>query len=141
MSSRENITKKIVELTETIRYVTNVTRDPVDITELSRESFPHVFIETANEVREHASFGDGTRRVSDLDILLNIVVMGDGRDSQRNLIIEAMERKFAEDPTLGGLAYDSFIDEVNIREINESGPYGQAAVIFRVRYFYNATQP
>lgn len=141
MSSRERITSKVIELTNTVRYVKSVTREPVDITELSRTSFPHVFVETANETREHVSFGDGTRRSSDLDILLNIVVYGDSRDSQRNLIIEALERKFAEDPTLGDLAYDSFVTDIQIREIGEAEPYGSAAMIFRVRYFYDQTQP
>ena len=140
-SSREQITASIVTKLTATTGVKKVTRDPVDITELSRESFPHVYVETANERREHSSFSSEVRRVSDLDIILNTVVMGANRDTARNTVFENIEEKLMQDPTLGGLAYDVQVAEIIIREIAETEPYGQGAMVISVRYFYDRTNP
>lgn len=140
-SSRESIVSHVVSEINSIASIKKVTRDPVDLTELSRESFPHVYVETANERRENASFGDEVRRVADLDILLNLVVHGANRDSSRNTQLEAIEQKLMEDVTLGNRCYECTVDEILIREIGETEPYGQAAMVLRVRYFYERSNP
>jgi hypothetical protein len=65
--------------------------------------------------------------------------MGNNRDQKRNTAIEQIEEKLMEDPTLGGNATDCQLLEVVIREIGESDPYGQAAMVFRCQYFYSRT--
>ena len=141
MSSREAITQYIVDKIAEVRYVKSVTREPKSLEELSRNSFPHVLVETANEARDNSSFGLNIRQQSDLDLLINIVVHGDERDSQRNLILEAIERKLHEDSTLGGLAMDSLVTRIQIREIAEADPYATAAMVYTVRYYYNRGNP
>jgi hypothetical protein len=138
-SKREDIVAHIVTQITSITDIKKVTRDPIDITQLSRESFPHVLIETANESRENASFGSEVRRVAELDVILNVIVMGNNRDQKRNTAIEQIEEKLMEDSTLGGNATDCQLLEVVIREIGESDPYGQAAMVFRCQYFYSRT--
>lgn len=141
MSSREAITQYIVDKIAQVRYVKSVTREPKSLEELSRNSFPHVLVETANEVRDNSSFGQTIRQQADLDLLINIVVHGEDRDSQRNLILEAVERKLHEDSTLGGLAMDSLVTRIQIREIAEADPYATAAMVYTVRYYYNRGNP
>ena len=141
MSKRETIAKTVIEVLEGVRYINNVTREPVSIETLSKNKMPHVYVETANEIRDHASFGDKIRRSSDLEILLNIVVMGDDRDSQRNLVIESIEQALDKSTELAALCYDSEVTDVQIREIDDSQPYAQAAIIYKVRYFYDKTKP
>lgn len=139
MSIREDIVAKVVSDINAITGIKTVTREPKEITELSPASFPHVLVETANETREHAQF-EG-RRVADLDILLNVVVHGNNRDSARNTAFEQIEEKLQADPSLGDLCYDSYVTEVRIREIAQSAPYGSGAMIYRVRYFYDRENP
>jgi len=141
MSNRENIVAEIVTQIGNATGVQTVTREPKALEELATSSFPHVLVETANETRTHASIGGTSRRVSDLDVLLNIVVYGNNRDQSRNTIIDAIETQLELDPTLNGNCYESQIAEVSIREIAESAPYGQAVMVLAVRYFYDRGTP
>ena len=141
MSKREEIVSKVVELIDKTIAVRTVTREPKSLDELSSTAFPHVLVETANETRESASIGGTIRRVSDMEILLNVVVRGANRDQQRNAVIDAIEKALSSDASLGGVAYDSGVTDISIREIAESAPYGQAAIIFSVRYFYDTGNP
>lgn len=141
MSKREAIASYIIEQLQAIRSVKTVTREPKALEELSKTSFPHVLIESANEVRDVSSYGDGVRVQADIDFLINIVVMGADRDKQRNALLDAVERKLQADPTLGGNCYDSQVTQIQIREIEESSPYGTVAMIYTVRYFYTRGTP
>jgi hypothetical protein len=141
MSNRENIMVHIVTELTADAAIKTVTREPKEITELSPQSFPHVLIEAANETREHASFGNTVRRESTMDVVLNGIVHGSDRDSKRNTLIAAIESKLDEDVTLGGYAYDSEITEIQIREIAETAPYGQFAMVLQVKYFYDKGTP
>lgn len=141
MSKRESIVAYVVDQIDSLVAVRTVTREPKSLDELSTEAFPHVLVETANETREDASFGGTIRRVGRIEILLNMVVRGANRDQQRNTLLDAIETKLAADPTLNGLAYNSGITDIQIREIAESAPYGQMAAIFSVEYYYDAGNP
>lgn len=140
-SKRELIVENIVTQIESIPSIKMVTREPKDILELSVRSFPHVLVETANEVRENASFSADVRKESELEILLNIVVHGNNRDQQRNNAIEAIEQQLDIDSTRGGHAFDSQLSEVTIRELNEAAPYGQAVMLFTIKYYYTKGTP
>jgi hypothetical protein len=141
MSKREDIVAEIVTQVGNATGVQTVTREPKALEELAVPSFPHVLVETANEVRTHASIGGTPRRVSDLDVLLNINVYGANRDQSRNTIIDAIETQLDLDPTLNGNCFDCQVTEVSIREIAESAPYGQAVMVLTVRYFYERGTP
>ena len=141
MSKREDIAKRIVAAIDEVRYVKSVTREPKALSEISKQAFPHVLVESANEVRDVASFGETIRHVADIDFLINCVVMGKDRDSQRNLILQAIEEKLQSDSTLEGLVYDSYVTQIQIREIEEAEPYATAAMIYTVRYYFDRGQP
>lgn len=141
MSKREAIAARIVESIDEVRYVKTVTREPRALTELSRQAYPHVLVESANEVRDIASFGETVRHVADIDFLINCVVYGENRDQQRNLLLQAIEEKLQSDATLAGLVYDSYVTQIQIREIEEADPYATAAMIYTVRYYYDRAQP
>ena len=140
-SKRELIVQNIVTQIQSISSIKKVTREPKDILELSVASFPHVLVETANETRENSSFSAEVRKESELEILLNIVVHGNNRDQQRNNAIEAIEQQLDIDVTRGGHAFDSQLTEVTIRELNEAAPYGQAVILFTIKYFYTKGTP
>tara|TARA_R100000426_G_scaffold87119_1_gene70437 strand:+ start:43 stop:468 length:426 start_codon:yes stop_codon:yes gene_type:complete len=136
MSKRENITAHIVSQISAISDVKSVTREPKVITELAATSFPHVMIETANEEREDFSFGNEIRRKATMDVLINVIVYSNNRDQSRNEILEKIEEKLALDTTLGGNALNSKTSEIIVREVGETAPYGQAAIVYTVEYYY-----
>ena len=136
-SIRENIASHIVTQINAITGVKTVTREPTDIAQLAVTSFPHVLVESANETRENSSIGTAPRQESTIDLLINVVVHGNNRDSDRNSIIEQIEEKLALDTSLGGNASDSFTSEVIIREIGETKPYGQGALVYTAKYYHN----
>ena len=135
-SKRENITAHIVSQISAISDVKSVTREPKVITELAATSFPHVMIETANEEREDFSFGNEIRRKATMDVLINVIVYSNNRDQSRNEILEKIEEKLALDTTLGGNALNSKTSEIIVREVGETAPYGQAAIVYTVEYYY-----
>ena len=141
MSNRENIVSEIVTQIGNATGIKTVTREPKALEELATSSFPHVLVETANETRTHASIGGTSRRVSDLEVLLNINVYGANRDTNRNTVINNIETRLELDPTLNGNCYECQVSEVAIREIAESAPFGQAIMVLTVRYFYNRGTP
>mgnify|MGYP003646367475 CR=1 FL=1 len=135
-SIRENIASHIVTQINAITGVKTVTREPTDIAQLAVTSFPHVLVESANENRENSSIGTAPRQESTIDFLINVVVHGNNRDSDRNSIIEQIEEKLALDTSLGGNASDSYTSEVIIREIGETKPYGQGALVYTAKYYH-----
>jgi len=136
MSKREDIAAHIVTQLGTVAQIKTVTREPTDLTQLATTSFPHVLVETANETREDISFSGAVRRESTMDFLINIVVHGNNRDTARNSIMELIEEKLSQDVTMGGNASNSGTSEILIREIAETAPFGQAAIVWTVKYYY-----
>lgn len=141
MSKREEIASQIVETLKTVRIVRSVTREPKALAELSKTAFPHVLVESANEARSVSSYGDTVRHVADIDFLINVVVKGNERDKKRNEVLEAIETQLQADTTLDGLVFDSYVTQIQIREIEEADPYATAAMIYTVRYYYDRGQP
>lgn len=142
MSSREKIAQYVVDHINEVRYVKSVTREPQSVDELAKTSFPHVLVETADETRSDYTMDSGQIvREATIEFLINIVVHGDNRDSQRNLIIEAIERKLEEDRTFGGLCFNSGSTEILTREIDSAEPYATGAIIYSVTYHYDRTKP
>ena len=141
MSKREDIAKYLVEQLEQVRYIKNVSRNPINATQLPKDQFPYVVIESANEVREPSSFSNEVRQVADIDYVINVFVSGDELDSRRNDIMEEVEKKLQKDSTLNGNAYDSYVSEIQVREIENNDPFAQSAMVYTVRYFYKRGTP
>lgn len=139
MSKRETIAKYIIDEVREIRYVKSITREPKSEDELSKASLPHCLVETADESRGDMDM-DGTRSAT-IDFLINVVVGGKDRDSQRNLIFEAIERKLTADRTLNGNCYDCSVVDILTREIDTAKPYASGALVFRVVYHYESGTP
>lgn len=137
MSRREDIANHIVTQLGTVTQIKTVTREPKVLTQLAVTSFPHCLVETANETRETVSFGGDVRREGTIDFLINVVVHGDNRDTDRNDIMERIEEKLDADVTMGGFASDSGVSEIIIREIGETAPFGQSAIVYTVKYYYS----
>jgi|TARA_R110001606_G_scaffold93874_3_gene208352 hypothetical protein len=142
MSNREAIAKYLVGKLEEVRYIKSITREPKSVEELARTSFPHCLIETTDESREDYSMGStDSVRTATISFLINIVVYGDNRDSQRNLVIEAVERKLEEDRNFGGLLFNSGVSEVLTREIDTDSPYATGAIVYSATYHYDRAKP
>lgn len=142
MSNREAIAVYMIDKLSEIRYVKSITREPKSVDELARTAFPHLLVETADESREDYTMESGTAvREATIEFLINIVVHGTDRDSQRNLIFEAIERKLEEDRTFGGLLFNSGVTEVLTREIDSAEPYGHGAIVFSATYHYDRAKP
>lgn len=137
MSKREDIASHIVTQLGNVASIKTVTREPKDLPQLAVTSFPHVLVETANETRETVSFGGDVRREGTIDFLINVVIHGDNRDTDRNAIMEAIEEKLDLDVTMGGNAADAGVSEIIIREIGETAPFGQSAIVYTVKYYYS----
>ena len=71
-----------------------------------------------------------------MDVLINVIVYSNNRDQSRNEILEKIEEKLALDTTLGGNALNSKTSEIIVREVGETAPYGQAAIVYTVEYYY-----
>jgi len=141
MSNRERIATYMMDKLSEIRYIKNLTREPKSVDELARTSFPHILVETADETREDYHTGTSGSRTATIEFLINVVVHGQDRDSQRNLIFEAIERKLEEDRTFGGLLFNSGVTEVLTREIDSAEPYGHGAIVFSATYHYDRAKP
>jgi len=141
MSNRETIAVYLMDKLTEIRYVKSITREPKSVDELARTSFPHLLVETADETRADFHTGDSGSRTATIEFLINIVVHGEDRDSQRNLIFEAIERKLEEDRTFGGVLFNSGVTEVLTREIDSAEPYGHGAIVFSATYHYDRAKP
>ena len=141
MSRREDIAKHLIEQLKQVRYIKNISRNPINATQLAKDQFPFVVIETANEVRENSSFSNEVRQVADVDYVINVFVSGDEGDSRRNDVIEQIEKKLQTDSTLNGLAYDSMVSEIQVREIANNDPYAQAVIVYTVKYHYKRGTP
>ena len=141
MSSREQIAQYIVDHINEIRYVKSITREPQSVDELAKTSFPHCLVETADEERSDYTMGEEHLRTATVEFLINVVVAGKDRDSQRNLIFEAIERKLEEDRTFGGLCFNSGVQEVLTREIDSAEPYATGAIVYSVTYHYDRAKP
>ncbi len=142
MSNREKIAQYIEDHLNEIRYVKSVTREPQSVDDLPKTSYPHVLLETTDEQRNDYTMESGNAlREAKIEFLINVVVYGVDRDSQRNLIFEAIERKLEEDRTFGGLCFNSGVEELLTREIDTAEPYASGAIVYGVTYHYDRTTP
>ena len=136
MSKREDIANDIVKALKNITSprLGLVTREPIIIEEISRQSIPAVYIESADEEREQLTAG--TARLGRISYNLDILVKSDMRDSDRNTLIEAIEEKLEEDVRRNGLAMDGEVQIVEVIDPGEAVPYATMRIVYLVTYRY-----
>lgn len=134
--SRENIINHCYELLKSMRSVRlgKVERDPIIPEELARTAFPAAYFETADEEITEITYG---LRTSVISLHVNIYVSGQQRDTQRNTVVEAIEKTLMADRRLGGLVSDIALTNVETINLGEAAPYASYRLVFTIEYCYN----
>lgn len=145
MSRREDIANNIIQTLKANAYtktgskwVKHITRESVDFQELSREAFPAIFVETANEVREDISMGGmgSITRDATIEYILDIYVHGANRDAQLNYCLDMVETALDADRKRGRFADDTQLREIETIVVGEATPYKGVRMVFDVKYCY-----
>lgn len=138
MSRRETIVEDIVQMLRSAddpRFGL-VSREPFDITQLSRQQFPAVYVSTADETRRDLTQrGRDGMREGRLQIVMMGYVAGTEIDSRRNDLIERVEEVLDFDRTRDGASYSTQLIEVRV----DSSPvqaFGQVEMVIEVIYTY-----
>ena len=116
-----------------------VERDPIILSELPKTAWPAVFVETTDEDIEDITMGNlGSEitRFSNLEVAIVVAVGGLQRDTQRNVVIEGIEKKLCEDRSLNNTAQDIRLTRVETIETGESAPFASCRLIFTIEYCY-----
>lgn len=138
MSIRNDITQNIVDLLTDSNdpKPIYVTRETLDLENLSRQQFPAILVRSGDEIREESTMQQpaGLRR-SIFNVICECYVTGSEIDLQRNDIVERVEEVLEADRTRGGVAVDTRLTEVTVnQEIDQR--YGQVNLNFEVEYIY-----
>ena len=136
MSKREDIA---VDIVKALKAITSprlgmVTREPIVISEISRQAIPAVYVESADEEREQLTSGNA--RLGRISYNLDILVASDMRDTDRNKLVEAIEEKLEADVRRGGLALDGEVTIVEVIDPGEAVPYATMRIVYLVTYRY-----
>jgi hypothetical protein len=136
MSKREDIAEDIVR---TLKQITSprlgmVTREPIVISEISRQAIPAVYVESADEEREQLT--NGGARLGRISYNLDILVSSDMRDTDRNRLVEAIEEELEKDVRRNGLALDGEVQIVEVIDPGEAVPYATMRIVYLVTYRY-----
>jgi hypothetical protein len=138
MSRRELIVDNVVQTlknAEDPRFGL-VTREPFDVTQLSRQQFPALYISTADEAREDITqTGTSGTRQSRLQIRIVGYVNGTALDTLRNDLVERVEEVLDTDRTRGGQAYSTQLIEVAV-DYSLVQPYGRVELLVEIVYTY-----
>lgn len=145
MSIREEIAENIVDTLKAYKMrptskvkLGMITREPINLEEVSRESFPVIFVESSSEEREDGTMGAANiTRFASIEYILDVYLHGNqNRDNRRNTLIDLIETALDEDRTRGEHADDTELLEVEVINLDDSAPYALARLTFRVRYCY-----
>ena len=136
MSKREDIAQDIVETLRTMTTVRLglVTREPIIIDEISRQSIPAVYVESADEEREQLT--NGSARLGRISYNLDILVSSDMRDSDRNRLVSSIENTLEIDVRRNGNALDGEVVIVEVIDPGEAIPYATMRMVYLVTYRY-----
>lgn len=136
MSKREDIANDIVVALKAITSprLGLVTREPIIIEEISRQSIPAVFVESADEEREQLTAGSA--RIGRISYNLDILISSGLRDTDRNAIVEAIEEGLEVDVRRSGNALDGEVVLVEVIDPGEAVPYATMRIVYLVTYRY-----
>lgn len=143
MTGREHIIQKILDglaNADDPRFGL-VTRNHFDVQRLSRQQFPAIYVQTADELRQDESFsGSGMTRSSVLQVRLVGYVQGTEVDRARNDLVERVETILEQDRTLGGEARITRLIEVTV-DFDQPEHLGRVDIIIEVYYTYRRGSP
>jgi hypothetical protein len=143
MSEREDIAAHIVTTLSAVSSPITfgkVSREPIELEELSQQQFPAVFISTADETREDISIkNSGISRTGTIDYrIFGFVTNGSTStsniDTKRNELVTTIETALDTDRTRNGNALDTQVVSV---ETDEGSIFPYGGVIITVRCFYS----
>lgn len=146
MSLREDISKQIVTTLwsmESPRPIL-VTREPFEPEKLAITQFPAILVQMLEEERETISMGAKNvgRRMGTVRYNIRGFLRGVELDTQRNDLIEAIERALDTDRNLGlrtnGVG-DSQITRIEV--VQRLAPLAEISITFEVNYNYLRTSP
>tara|TARA_R100000655_G_scaffold52244_1_gene90031 strand:+ start:148 stop:603 length:456 start_codon:yes stop_codon:yes gene_type:complete len=142
---REQIAEDIVTDLQgiTVPGVVIVSRNPINITDLSIAQYPAIMVRTTTESREDATMQTSKLRFGTIDYTITGYVRAESSattvnnsiDTQRNTLIEAISEKLEEDRTRNSKALNSFVTEVTVDD-GTTYPLGKIDIVFRVLYKY-----
>tara|TARA_B100001123_G_C14975767_1_gene893533 strand:+ start:372 stop:818 length:447 start_codon:yes stop_codon:yes gene_type:complete len=143
MSVREDIAKDIVT---DLQGITNpnvvlVSRNPINLNDIAITQYPCIFVRTTTEAREDASMAGA--KFGEIEYTITCYVRASSSettvnntiDTARNVIIEAVEEKLAEDLTRNAKALNSYVSAVTVDD-GTLYPIGRVDITFTVQYKY-----
>ena len=145
MSEREDIAAHIVTTLSAVSSPITfgkVSRDPIELEELSQQQFPAVFISTADETRDDITIkNSGISRTGTIDYrIFGFVTNGSASttniDTKRNELVTTVETALDADRTRNGNALDTQVVSV---ETDEGSIFPYGGVILTVRCLYSFT--
>ena len=143
MSEREDIAAHIVTTLSAVSSPITfgkVSREPIELEELSQQQFPAVFISTADETRDDITIkNSGISRTGTIDYrIFGFVTNGSASttniDTKRNELVTTVETALDADRTRNGNALDTQVVSV---ETDEGSIFPYGGVIITVRCFYS----
>ena len=139
MSTREDIVSHLVKILKAMNSpkLGKVVRDPIVVDELPKTAFPAVYVETTNEDIEDVTMQKLRRGVIDVEVV--VIVGGKSRDTQRNVVVEGIEKALMADRTVGDNAKDISLARVEAVAVGESAPYASLRMVFNVEHHYTIT--
>tara|TARA_B100001248_G_C27262471_1_gene399100 strand:- start:18 stop:473 length:456 start_codon:yes stop_codon:yes gene_type:complete len=146
MSIREDIAANIVQALQGITdpNVVLVSRNPINISDLSIAQYPAIIVRSADEDREDAGFGPTAGlRISNINYIIHGYVRAESSatsvnnniDTQKNKLIEAIEEKLEEDRKRNSLAMNSFVSNITSDD-TQAYPLGKVDITYTVQYKY-----
>ena len=142
MSEREDIAAHIVSTLSAVSSPITfgkVSREPIELEELSQQQFPAVFISTADETRDDITIKNtGITRTGTIDYrIFGFVTNGSASttniDTKRNELVTTIETALDSDRTRNGNALDTQVVSV---ETDEGSIFPYGGVIITVRCLY-----
>ena len=143
MSIREDIAKDIVQALGGITNppVVLVSRNPINLTDMSIAQYPAIIVRTSEEQRSDETMGGS--RLSLINYTIQGYVRADSSattnnnniDTQKNNLVEAIEEKLEEDRTRNSLALNSFVSSV-VSDEDSLFPIGRVDLTYTVQYKY-----
>lgn len=137
--SRETIVSHLETLLKKMNTpkLGKVVRDPIIAEELPKTAFPAVYIETTDEEIEDMTMQKRRRGV--MEVAVVVIIGGVSRDTQRNILVEGIEKALLADRTVNNQAVDISLARVEAIAVGESAPYATVRMVFVVERHYTIT--
>ena len=134
--SRESIVSHLESLLKKMNTpkLGKVVRDPIIVEELPKTAFPACYIETTDEDIEDISMALRRRGIMQVNVVA--IVQGANRDTQRNILVEGIEKALLTDRTVNNQAKDISLTRVEAIAVGETAPYATVRMVFEVERHY-----